>query len=221
MREFQGILSFVLIKKFAFNRGGVNVLVEMYGNSMEVVLSLDSLLIDRTNALDVTADIVVDSTVRGCIQFIQSSSDISQLLGTRNFPLSNIFETPEPSNSKRKMSPLFKPKPLKDARTVKTSPTQITTFAVQPSPSVDVSSLRRVLVDEQTREKIYQCTFCNYETKFSITIKRHIEMKHLPQTISYNCLQCSATFKAKQSLKGHYMRVHGLLEPAARAMLPA
>ena len=88
-------------------------------------------------------------------------------------------------------------------------------------PPVDVSSLRRVLVDSQTNEKIFQCTFCNYETKFASTIKRHIELKHLPQRVSLNCLQCDSVFKLKQHLKAHYMRSHGLLEPAAKAMMTA
>ena len=84
----------------------------------------------------------------------------------------------------------------------------------------DISGLVRTFQDVKTKQKFHQCTFCNYQSPHSSTMKRHVELKHLPQTISYNCLQCSSTFRQKSNLKIHYKGVHGLLDPAAKAMMP-
>ena len=88
------------------------------------------------------------------------------------------------------------------------------------SPKPDASSLMRTVTFSDSNQKEYMCTFCDYRYSQSGTVKRHIESKHLPQKISFNCLHCLSTFQSKGTLKKHYIQVHGLLEAAARAILP-
>ena len=88
------------------------------------------------------------------------------------------------------------------------------------SPKPDASSLMRTVTFSDSNQKEYMCTFCDYRYSQSGTVKRHIESKHLPQQKSFNCLHCLSTFQSKGTLKKHYMQVHGLLDAAARAILP-
>ena len=95
-------------------------------------------------------------------------------------------------------------------------------FVKDPTQSkADVSSLINTLIKPGSNEKLFQCSFCTYQSIRSGDVKRHIEMKHLPPSVLFSCLNCSRTFKAKSDLKKHYIKVHGLLEPAAQAMLPS
>ena len=77
--------------------------------------------------------------------------------------------------------------------------TSILNVGVMMKP--EVSGLIRTIKDCVNQKKLFRCTFCNYQTPHSSTVKRHVEMKHLPQTVTLNCLQCTATFRQKQHLK--------------------
>ena len=88
------------------------------------------------------------------------------------------------------------------------------------SPPLCANDMIKTMQDFESKKKMYYCVVCKYETPHQGTIKRHVETKHMPQTVTLNCLQCPKSFKLKQVLKKHYMDVHGLLEPAAKAMLP-
>ena len=88
-----------------------------------------------------------------------------------------------------------------------------------PMAKRDVSSLVNVLVNSQTNQKIYQCTFCSYQSGRGPHAKRHIEAKHLPPSVLYPCLTCGNNFKMKSALKLHYVRVHKMPDHAAKAML--
>ena len=87
-------------------------------------------------------------------------------------------------------------------------------------PKLNASDMIKIMQDFETKKKTYCCIVCKYETVHSTTIKRHVEMKHMPQTVSLNCLQCTKTFNLRQHLKTHYMKTHGLVDQAAKAMLP-
>ena len=93
-------------------------------------------------------------------------------------------------------------------------------FVKDPLQSkADVSSLINTLIKPGSNEKLFQCSFCTYQSIRSGDVKRHIELKHLPSGILFSCLTCGKTSKTKSNLKKHYMSVHNLLEPAANGML--
>ena len=88
-----------------------------------------------------------------------------------------------------------------------------------PTAKRDVSSLINTLANTQTKEKIHQCTFCNYQSDSLSHAKRHVELKHLPPRILHPCLTCGNSFKIKSDLKKHYIKVHKMPDHAAKAML--
>ena len=94
-------------------------------------------------------------------------------------------------------------------------------YGMENGPKLNASDMIKIMQDFESKKKLYYCVVCKYETPHQGTIKRHVEMKHMPQVVTLNCLQCPKSFKLKQVLKKHYMDIHGLLEPAAKAMLPA
>ena len=85
----------------------------------------------------------------------------------------------ETKNSSPKVRKVSKP-------TVTTSPQSpkvpATGFVNQNDPSTkrDVSSLINTLVNPQTNQKIFQCSFCSYQSNYMSHAKRHVELKHLP-----------------------------------------
>ena len=89
------------------------------------------------------------------------------------------------------------------------------------SPNVSASDMIKTMQDSETRKKMFYCICCTYESSHHGTMKRHVEAKHLPQSVTFNCLQCPKTFSVKSGLKRHYMNFHGLFEAAAKTMLPS
>ena len=120
---------------------------------------------------------------------------------------------PSPRNSKTVNSPKL-PKQLLVADN-KMSEFQPVLSNVKP----DVSSMVLVVQSVSSSEKQFQCSFCDYRSPIMNNVKRHIEMKHVPSSTVFQCKTCSATFKLKQVLKRHYMTVHTMPEPAAKAMM--
>ena len=56
-------------------------------------------------------------------------------------------------------------------------------------------------------EGLYQCTDCNYSTKYSNTCRNHIESKHL-STSGFRCKFCSAFCPTRHALTTHIGRKH-------------
>ena len=194
--------------------------------SFEFDMSLDLTLIEQPGDFPLIANLVIESAVCGYMKIFASKNQEVQenlVLADNDYLLSRSFPATQKARvPKRQMTVVSNnasTKPIK--KKFQNQRPEVSSMAsLIQNPKVDVSSLRRVLVDSSTQEKIFQCTFCSYETKFPSTIKRHIEMKHLPKSVTLNCMQCTSTFAMKQSLKQHYMNVHGLSAPAAKAMLP-
>ena len=89
-----------------------------------------------------------------------------------------------------------------------------------PAPQkIDVSSMLTVMQDANSDERSYKCSFCGSECTHLTSMRRHIETKHLPNSVSYSCLTCDYISKHKFVLKKHYMAKHGMPEPAAQAMM--
>ena len=84
---------------------------------------------------------------------------------------------------------------------------------------VDVSSMMSVNQNMSTNETTFKCLFCDFETSHKWSITRHIEIKHLPSNVVFNCRSCNYTAKFKHNLKSHYMKTHNMPAPAAEGML--
>ena len=84
---------------------------------------------------------------------------------------------------------------------------------------VDVSSMMSVNHNLLTNEKTFECLFCTFETSHMSSITRHIETKHLPSSVVFNCRSCNYSSKFKHNLKSHYMKAHNMPAPAAEGML--
>ena len=124
------------------------------------------------------------------------------------------------ANVKKKFSALSKAPQLRNSVSNPKDTPVIPEVKIGSEPKLNANDMIKIMQDFETKKKTYYCVVCKYETIHNTTIKRHVEMKHMPKTVSLNCLQCSKTFTLRQHLKSHYMKTHGLVEPAAKAMLP-
>ncbi len=84
---------------------------------------------------------------------------------------------------------------------------------------VDVSSMISIVQNLKSKEKEFRCSMCPYVTKQIGNAKRHVELNHLERELSFRCLTCQEVFSLKANLKRHYIKVHKMLEEAAKAML--
>ena len=84
---------------------------------------------------------------------------------------------------------------------------------------IDVSSMMSSVENMATGEKSYKCSFCGSESAHLTSIRRHIETKHLPSTVSFDCRQCDYKTKLKFMLKKHYTNKHQMPEMAAQGMM--
>ena len=87
------------------------------------------------------------------------------------------------------------------------------------SAKVDVSSMMSVNHNLSTNEKTFKFLFCTFETTHMRSITRHIETKHLPSSVVFNCRSCDYSSKFKHNLMRHYMKTHNMPAPAAEGML--
>ena len=175
--------------------------------------------------LNLNVEILVSGSFQGSITcsdklygsiFLQPALD-QKLPKTSNLiSAENVSKTHVPKRKIEINQPITAPK-SQFTRTKMKSVTD--NVPVQPTNNMSSSDMIKIMQDFETKKKSF-CIVCKYETPHQGTMKRHVEAKHLPQTISLNCLQCEKTFNLKQTLKTHYMKVHGLLEAAAKAMLP-
>ena len=159
------------------------------------------------------AVVVKDNCVRGYLQIKSAVEKIVQITkqSLKRIPQKNV--NAEVKRAKPQLPP--KPKVETHAKSLSHEGTPLCVA------SLNANDMIKIMQDFETKKKTYCCVVCKYESVHSTTIKRHVETKHMPQTVTLNCLQCPKSFKLKQVLKKHYMDVHGLLEPAAKAMLPA
>ena len=72
-----------------------------------------------------------------------------------------------------------------------------------------------------SKEKQFQCSFCSYRSANGANVKRHLEMKHVPSSQVFQCQSCpnTRTFKLKNDLKRHYMKIHNISDAAAKVMV--
>ena len=112
--------------------------------------------------------------------------------------------------------------PMQKAKAIKGSapalPNQVVTTS-GGGGKVDVSSMMSVTQNLATNEKSYKCSFCGFESSHVSSVTRHIETKHLPSTVMFNCRSCQYSSKFKHNLKSHYMKAHNMPAPAAEGML--
>ena len=87
------------------------------------------------------------------------------------------------------------------------------------APKIDVTSLITVVQNLGSDQKLYKCSFCGSECALIGSMKRHIETKHLPSTVSFDCRQCDYKTKLKFMLKKHYTNKHQMPEMAAQGMM--
>ena len=158
---------------------------------------------------------------------IISSGDYTER-GSIRFGNCENVDIPKVAYLKRPPPPLKKAAPAVKAKQASKFPKPILTsldasnndYAVLSAASskVDTSTLISVVQNLRTNEKEYRCSFCEYLSKNQPNTKRHVELKHVNTGIAFHCKTCSKEFSLKAHLKGHYMKVHHLSEPAARAM---
>ena len=86
---------------------------------------------------------------------------------------------------------------------------------------VDVSSMVLLVQSMSSKEKQFQCSFCSYRSANGANVKRHLEMKHVPSSQVFQCQSCpnTRTFKLKNDLKRHYMKIHNISDAAAKVMV--
>ena len=141
------------------------------------------------------------------------------------FPLNENFnlklkrhvrsEAVSPPVTTKKLKTNPKPQPKMETR-----PATVNTAGLSGnSPKIDVSSMMKIVQSVGSNDKTYQCAYCGSESTHMSSMKRHIESKHLPSTVVFNCRSCSYSSKYKHDLKKHYMKVHNMPEPAAQGML--
>ena len=56
-------------------------------------------------------------------------------------------------------------------------------------------------------EGLWQCTDCDYKTKYSTTLTRHVEAKHL-ETSGFQCTICQQFCPTRNALMSHQYRKH-------------
>ena len=54
---------------------------------------------------------------------------------------------------------------------------------------------------------LWQCTDCDYKTKYSTTLTRHVEAKHL-ETSGFQCTICQQFCPTRNALMPHQYRRH-------------
>ena len=116
--------------------------------------------------------------------------------------------------AERKLKLISKPK-----MNAKPATLTVDTASVSANSKVDVSSMMKVVQSMDSNDKTYQCSFCGSQTSLLSSMKRHIECKHLPSTVVFNCRSCAYSSKYKHDLKKHYIKVHNMPEPAAQGMM--
>ena len=179
---------------------------------VEVEITIDSVCLNSSLFQGVIND---DKFVCGSFKISKPDQCIPKLAD--NSLKRSVVST---ANVKRKFSALSKAPPqLNSVSKPKDTPV-IPEVKIGSEPKLNANDMIKIMQDFETKKKTYYCVVCKYETIHSTTIKRHVETKHMPQTISYNCLQCTKSFNLKQNLKSHYLKHHGLNEQAAKAMLP-
>ena len=140
---------------------------------------------------------------------------LNSLEQTESFKLSPKRKSAEPLPQNVK-KPKSLPKSKSDVRPlVQNTPAVV----ANTSPKIDVTSMMKVVQSMGSKDKTYQCSFCGSGTTLLSSMKRHIESKHLPSTVVFNCRSCSYSSKYKHDLKKHYMKTHNMPEPAAQGML--
>ena len=109
--------------------------------------------------------------------------------------------------------------PAKKPRLPVSAPVANATLGAPIMGKRDVTSLINTIIKPDSKEKAFQCSFCMYQSALIQNVKRHIELKHLPSSVVFKCQTCGKDFKMKADLKKHYIKIHSMPEPAARAML--
>ena len=174
-----------------------------------------------TEMLNATTDFVNSLTARivwqtcdiGQVSILFEEHQHHQFRFSKTMPL-------KPPPMKRMKSSLSGGASLKAAKL----PPSITSASLNASSEVITSranadALINASQNLSTGVKSFTCSLCPYGSSHKSHVKRHIEMKHLPNATVFECQTCGKTTKLKYDLKKHYMTKHGLPEKAAQAMV--
>ena len=129
-----------------------------------------------------------------------------------------IVSTIESQTSFKKKSIKFNPAP-EPAKKPKTVPkNSATPNVLTTGPSADALLTSNQNLD--TGLKSFQCSMCGYTTGHKGTVKRHIELKHLPKTANaLKCQMCEYATNLRFNMKSHYIKKHSVPEQAAATMV--
>ena len=145
---------------------------------------------------------------------IKSNHDFSQFL---------MGKTVNKQLSKRKQPPNLSIVPKKFRNIAKVTPSPVVASAVDGSLLATTAPSAEAFISISqnltTGEKSFQCSMCGHNSGQKGTVKRHIELKHLPKTTVLKCQLCDYSASLRFQLKSHYTGRHSLPEQAAKAML--
>ena len=113
-------------------------------------------------------------------------------------------------------------KPVKGPSPVKTSrkPVPTVNVAIPPKPGLPVLPTNQIQHFKEFTsegERLYLCDLCSYRSNDRSNMKKHVNFKHNENCPKFQCSMCTLQVKAKQQLKGHYMKVHSLPENVAKS----
>ena len=107
---------------------------------------------------------------------------------------------------------IYKPTQMTESSTI-ANVDIVTTSKASPDALINATQ------NLSTGEKNFQCSLCPYSSKNKGHVKRHIEIKHIPNSTVFKCRMCDKTCNLKYNLKIHYISKHGMPDDAAHVMV--
>ena len=89
----------------------------------------------------------------------------------------------------------------------------------ETTSKADPDALVHATQNLATGDKVFECSVCLYRSGNRGHVKRHIDIKHLPNSSVFKCRMCEVTCSLRYNLKSHYIKVHNMPDDAAKAML--
>ena len=116
--------------------------------------------------------------------FISNTSSVTNVKSTSTSTLVPLKRKTSPNDSKNKPTSKMSRK-HEPASEVKQ--TRISTLDFGCEQKLSACDMIKTMQDFDTKKKTFCCVVCKYESVHNTTIKRHVEMKHMPQTVTLNC----------------------------------
>ena len=175
---------------------------EMY--RFEVSLYEDTVNLSSARTFMAKLSDVIDDLPLGFLSFSKSEPDSTQMA-----PLI------QQSRKRAKMAS----EPIKRVKTQSSIASVVPSVAAPGGAKRDVSSLIDTVIKPGTAERVFQCSFCAYQSANNSHVKRHIELKHVTSNVVFKCQMCDKAFSLKSNLKRHYLTAHKMPPAAADGML--